>query len=88
MTHSPGPWEAKGVGACFVCDESGGAVAQVTWRGLKTTAANARLIAAAPNVTEALLGLMQYVGGWDVTAADHPCAIARKAYQQATGKKL
>ena len=87
MTHTPGPWDAIGVGSYFIRDQrTGVVVAQVPRR--RGSAENARLLAAAPTMAEALLGLMQYVGGWDVTAADHPCVIARKAYEQATGKKL
>jgi hypothetical protein len=47
-------------------------------------AANARLIASAPELLDALQGLMNYVGGWDA-AADHPCGKARDAIQKATG---
>jgi hypothetical protein len=46
--------------------------------------ADARLIATAPELLDALQGLMEYVGGWDA-AADHPCGKARDAIQKATG---
>jgi hypothetical protein len=30
-----------------------------------------------------LLGLLNYVGGWDLTDPQHPIVIARKAYEEA-----
>lgn len=46
-------------------------------------AANARLIAAAPELLEALKGLLDYTGGHDEELG-HPCAIARDAIAKAT----
>lgn len=49
--------------------------------------ANARLIAAAPDLLAALRGLMEYTGGWD-RPPDHPCGIARDVLMKATGETL
>ena len=49
--------------------------------------ANARLIAAAPEILIALRELMEYTGGWD-SPSDHPCGIARDALTKATGEKF
>ena len=47
-------------------------------------AEDARLIAAAPDMLEALEDLLNYVGGWDAPA-DHPCGRARAAIAKARG---
>ena len=61
MTHTPGPWEARkvigGTVAIFdVCDPNGRDIVTVYGGGvdLKSVPANARLIAAAPEMLEAL----------------------------------
>ena len=95
-THTKGPWHmgaGNGNGNVFADSgrtrlESGGTtlypICQVNngWNEAED-AANARLIAIAPELLDALQGLMEYVGGWDA-AADHPCGKARDAIQKAT----
>jgi hypothetical protein len=96
-THTKGPWHmgvGNGNGNVFADSgrtrlESGGTtlypICQVNngWNEAED-AANARLIAIAPELLDALQGLMEYVGGWDA-AADHPCGKARDAITKATG---
>ena len=60
--------------ASVLCDETGNATA------------NARLIAAAPELLAALEGLLQYTGGWDETDPTHPVVIARAAIAKAKGE--
>jgi hypothetical protein len=97
--HTKGPWHigaGNGEGSVFADTgrtrlEQGGttlySICSVT-RGWNDgeDAANARLLASAPELLAALRGLMQYVGGWD-ESGDHPCAIARAAIAKATGEQ-
>ena len=65
--HTPGPWKpacgARGTTCrhpAILCD--GGQVGNATWQGSEAaTDANARLIAAAPDLLEALRGLLAAV---------------------------
>jgi hypothetical protein len=96
-THTKGAWhigEGNGEGSIFADSgrtrfESGGTtlypICEINngWNEAED-AANARLIATAPELLDALQGLMEYVGGWDA-AADHPCGKARDAITKATG---
>lgn len=95
-THTKGAWHigvGNGNGSIFADSgrtrlESGGTtlypICEINsgWDEAED-AANARLIAAAPELLDALQGLMNYVGGWDA-AADHPCGKARDAIKKAT----
>jgi hypothetical protein len=78
--HTPGPWGD---------DRKPVVVRGLTWVAHAnyptiTGEANARLIAAAPDMLEALEDLLNYVGGWDAPA-DHPCGRARAAIAKARG---
>lgn len=84
--HTPGPWYAlsegitdSAIGYRAIVDSDGVTVCNPSPMG----EANARLIAAAPDLLAALQGLMNYVGGWD-ESTDHPCGIARAAIEKAT----
>jgi hypothetical protein len=90
MNHTPAPWgfvpdRRDCYGSIRSRDGDGAAIATVQWTDSGSTTANARLIAAAPELLLALTGLMQYVGGWDTTG-DHPCAVAMRAINEATRK--
>jgi len=61
MSHTPGPWKADDKGkAVFIplrahhCEQLGIQVGFVSWEDDKESLANARLIAAAPELLEAL----------------------------------
>jgi len=49
--HTPGPWRSL---ARSIEDRNSQRVARINWRGPESTAANARLIAAAPEMLSAL----------------------------------
>lgn len=102
--HTSGPWRAS---ECLtVCQDGGGAIAQCFWVSgaieLEAAEANARLIAAAPDLLEALRGAFM-VAGWGERAAmaaeggEDPekwdglvrewSQIARKAIAKAEGRE-
>lgn len=55
--HTPGPWNVDGI---FICDDAGDRiVAEVPKMYDENDLANARLIAAAPELLEALQGLVR-----------------------------
>ena len=90
MSHTPAPWifiadRRDCFGSIRPLGGDGASIATVEWTDSGGTTANARLIAAAPELLLALEGLMQYVGGWDTTG-DHPCAIAMRAINDAKRK--
>ncbi len=91
--HTPGPWEAHLDEAYFVTGPDRGRVAIMTHlkgahglggrRSGDESAANARLIAAAPDLLEALTDLL----GWQTLAPDDVVAAARAAIDKAEGVK-
>ena len=91
--HTPGPWEAHLDEAYFVTGPDRGRVAIMTHlkgahglggrRSGDESAANARLIAAAPDLLEALTDLL----GWQTLAPDDVVAAARAAITKAEGVK-
>ena len=91
--HTQGPWhtasDATGGLKYIVFDAAGWTVADAkVFHGHHNAGAadaNARLIAAAPELLDALQCLANYVGGWDAPDG-HPCAIARAAIAKATGE--
>lgn len=90
MNYTLAPWSFHAdrrdcFGSIRSRDGDGTIIATVQWTDSGGTTANARLIAAAPELLLALEGLMQYVGGWDTTG-DHPCAIAMRAINDAKRK--
>ncbi len=87
--HTPGPWKAHLDEAYFVTGPDRGRVAIMTHlkgahglggrRSGDESAANARLIAAAPELLEALTDLL----GWQTLAPDDVVAAARAAIARA-----
>lgn len=98
-TFLPGPWreyDRNDIGDIYLCGEGGSAVAIVLESTIPTVAgrteANARLIAAAPAMLEALQAVIDdYIfaaGGRlmdDVYAQEHPVMRARDAVAKALG---
>jgi hypothetical protein len=91
--HTPGPWRAVRAESCdyytYRIETAAGHIASIAgWTTVgtvcPTTAANARLIAHAPDLAQGLHDLMTWagwMGGWDA-----PCwERARRALAQATG---
>jgi hypothetical protein len=60
-THTPGPWEKQKRGRELdICDSGAGEpMLRRPWQTCKNAKANARLIAAAPDLLEALRGLLR-----------------------------
>jgi hypothetical protein len=102
VKHTPGPWMAAArpssvVGLPVVATANGRSIASVTFFSLgpdfanhdRESAANARLIAAAPALLEALKAVLTYgrdVFFWDLEAeADEMLADADAAIALATG---
>jgi hypothetical protein len=79
--HTPGPWQAEFGEAVYVLDRERGRVCTINWLrgphgslGRRTDeegVSNARLIAAAPDLLEALLWLQLYA---EVQVRNHPDA--------------
>lgn len=84
--HTPGPWTYRppGVQLGLAVIASNGHVIYSD-RHTEETEANARLIAAAPELLAALEQLSDYVGGAD-TAEGHPCQVAIRAIAKARGE--
>lgn len=85
MGHTPGPWgvgEKRGVwvGPVVMADSRGRGVAFVCGE----SDANARLIAAAPDLLAACEELLIYLGDWD-DPENETCAAARRAIAKAKG---
>lgn len=87
--YTPGPWTAEEKdkdGHVVVADVQGVSICRCyqqpydTWRAIDT----ANLIAAAPDMLEALQGLLEYTGGSD-SPFDHPIQVARRAVAKAAG---
>lgn len=66
--YTPGPWEFSG---SMVVDAKGGYVCQPTYRKDRAALANARLIAAAPDL---LVALKEYLGP-DIDLTTAPCHV-------------
>jgi hypothetical protein len=95
MHHTPGPWQVNSNDPLHVCDADGEsrgcspiAFVQVGNDGRWTAKANARLIAAAPDLLEALKEAFQaFAHDADGPVwADSTIAKARAAIRAATGK--
>ena len=91
--HTPGPWT---VGPWFDNDGQpeiiiehvtphGNLVPAVALGGLVGQEANARLIAAAPELLDALRGLLRCMADDEEYGPDHRVTIARAAIAKATG---
>lgn len=61
MKHTPGPWKYENDSQGFICDSSGSDVVADAWysRDHEVQEANARLIAAAPELLECLIWAME-----------------------------
>jgi hypothetical protein len=73
----PGPWLARDNGVCWQIDAAQDAVATTQFCYARETAANARLIAAAPELYEALSKLANEVAGI--------CELAEAAIREGAG---
>ena len=91
LKHTPGPWvdgQLEDNDCCEVMDERGYYIATCHdgVRGERNADANARLIAAAPDLLEALQELANC--GAEAWGEDRPCVhIARAAIAKATGQQ-
>jgi hypothetical protein len=98
MQHTPGPWTADTPTAIQwptdyinITDETGGIVAQTLCHtSPEVTAANARLIAACPELLAALSQFVSYAdngkhASWAIYMATHAGAKARAAIAKTTG---
>lgn len=95
--HTPGPWEAHFEEAYFVTGPDLGRVAMMMnlkgahglggRRSGNESAANARLIAAAPDLLEALKEIEAGTQFWDSYPIEHPYGKAKAAIAKATGEK-
>lgn len=98
--HTPAPWHFIGDSLTHrqfdiyaptqapkqhVCTVNNLSVEKLYQRDAGVALANTRLIASAPDLLDALQGLLQYTGGWDLTDPTHPVVIARAAIAKATG---
>lgn len=100
--HTPGPWYRDGytddvVGSAIIRDATGFQVALTRHWGINETEANARLIAAAPDLLEACRALVAYLsplceefldGSDEHAEAYNACQAAHEAIAKATGENL
>ena len=87
IKHTPGLWRITDHKTKPTVGTDRHVVCYINIYAMGEQHANARLIAAAPDLLAALRGLMEYTGGWD-SPADHPCGIARDALTKAIGETL
>lgn len=92
--HTPGPWKvarqnpSPTTGEWMICGANPGYLAEVRDCGSGDVQANARLIAAAPDLLAALQGLLRGIfDGPDEADAAMLVAKARDAVNKATGEK-
>lgn len=94
--HTPGPWNTN-LGVVWPGDSSGNPIAYLNGhcRKLAEDEANARLIAAAPDLLEALKEIMDFIGEKDDSCKEGPncvtCSLAdagRAAITKAEGGAL
>ena len=91
--HTPGPWRLCRVDTDLVLDGNYKAIAKASFRATSTmnlvheTKANARLIAAAPELLEALKTLTAYLGKTATHTSDLEAVWdAEKVIRKATGE--
>ena len=92
MSHTPGPWivaEPGEVDEHYAVLDGFGHTASVYGypEEAAAAAANARLIAAAPELLEACELLLIYLGDWN-DMEDETCAAARRAIAKARGQEV
>jgi hypothetical protein len=90
VKHTPGPWEVLEFPDCYqingIRDHQYDEIAE-TGDNTELDEANARLISAAPELLEALRGLLSHVESWKVVETAHgDIANARAAISKATGQ--
>lgn len=85
MTHTPGPWRvfASYDPLVIATDDAGEKIAYMSDRGYEPTNANARLIASAPDLLEALQSYVAWVEDVDQPSID-PEEMIRAAIAKAT----
>ena len=92
--YTPGPWHEHSVELYIVCGANGQAVADTEADSIDQDErfANARLIAAAPDLLEALIDTLDFLerhsNRWDGVNGKHPQVVvtaARAAIAKATG---
>jgi hypothetical protein len=88
VKHTAGPWNADAIG--IVRDAAGTAVGVASHRGTRDeTRANARLIAAAPDLLDACRVALEYFDALEShTRADDPLKTIRKVYMLPFGSDL
>ena len=89
--HTPGPWKADDKGkAVFIplrahhCEQLGMQVGFVSWEDDKESLANARLIAAAPDLLEALKRAHTWLQGSEPGRAQYLGEVIAKAEGEQT----
>jgi hypothetical protein len=88
MKHTPGPWNYDRSGYSLYVNSGRELVTALSMDGkrLETSEANARLIAAAPDLLEALKSVIAWLDAPDESAfSDSQLALARAAIAKATG---
>jgi hypothetical protein len=82
-TFTPGPWDCTG--CLFPDDGMGGVYYRIQAEGIDARAANARLIATAPELLSALEDILDYTGGAD-SALDDEYVMGRAAAARAKAR--
>ena len=87
MKHTPGPWNYDRSGYSLYVNSGRELVTALSMDGkrLETSEANARLIAAAPDLLNALMDFVSYFGHDNDNGLDEMLTNARAAIAKATG---
>lgn len=87
MAYTPAPWNVTNLDTAetvFYIGGQSGSIASAWNKGGGEGEANARLIAAAPELLEALLKLMDYTQQGHKIGETHPLEVAENAVRKAT----
>jgi hypothetical protein len=86
--HTPGPWVAENItGTCWQIDAESDAVATTQFCYARETAANARLMAAAPDLLAALKEILPWHDSHPAEATNNPLINrCRAAIAKAEGR--
>mgnify|MGYP001594620414 CR=1 FL=1 len=87
MTHTPGPWKINRRNPCRVYLRPGIVIAVTLQDNFPEAEANARLIAAAPDLLAALVAITTYHPSAGEEVWLQNCKLARAAIAKATGAK-
>ena len=89
MKHTPGPWNYDRSGYSLYVNSGRELVTALSMDGkrLETSEANARLIAAAPDMLNALMDFVSYFGHDNDNGLDEMLTNARAAIAKATREK-